>query len=752
MSHITRRELLSHFHHVELDKFKLNNDPSVVLPIPSEPVFKGEPTEDFYAKTADVNYPAVLQVKKNGDPVGIVWHTTADKMEEAIRLGAPIPVESITAKVINAIGRYHVTRFKRADEGMTSNTDPLKEALTNHFQSRFKLLQPLELFVNHPIPPADQKNNVNALKKKFIDAIEYYKTQLAAQRDTLQSQFHRTGLDTYSRKSLELIKKNIQMDIDKTNMYLEHVRNTDDLSQFMCASGNDSILEFAKRRMKRGVYRMQTVNQNVTYSVKRRFAATRGELNNCIEDAKFILDAYDPDLCNQVTNQHHGIYGGKEDQVALDCVELNLSSDAELDLLRVIGHVEKYNELDSSDPLNPKLKSNGKVFPLQKIHATSWRISLTPTILFEKLWHMAKNFFMSFLFSTRPYAAVGLLKYAKPYDPFWYKAWKGIKAVWLNIRDVFKSIFNLFYKLFWTELPSHIRNDYYSTDVIRDTNGKEMTDDAVIKEAEEEIANIKKEEEKTLTTILNEKDSNGKKTFPNVVWDKEKLEPMRRLAHVDYHLTPGDQNDILTSVARGVEEFVNVFSQNLYAKHPFEAGVYSATFLFSIAIILSSQLAAQLGAVGKFTQLVGSATGSSVETAAFGAANVNGPLALGIVNALIDGPKSFLARGLGTVVSDPASAVAYVGAGWLFGYLLANGIGGIDIPTLSKILREDMGENPDASYMFIALKVYVLVYELLHRHESDPFKGAALEIDKDLVEKLKMIMKFKISIRMACKA
>jgi hypothetical protein len=223
----------------------------------------------------------------------------------------------------------------------------------------------------------------------------------------------------------------------------------------------------------------------------------------------------------------------------------------------------------------------------------------------------------------------------------------------------------------------------------------------------------------------------------------------RHFPHVDYHLTPGEQNDIFTAIARGGADTISYLSKNLFIKDPLAGAAYTLGDIGSFLVVMLPQLAAKLGSAGTFLQALSKSWGANNVSGGIAVGATVGPVAAASVNVMLDGNKSWVVEGLKSILADPASAGAKVGVAWLLGELLANGIHGYDFGAFSRMLREDLGENPDVGYLFITFKLYLLVKEALHRDENDPFKGLPLALDDQLLEDeslkdLKRIRRFQL--------
>jgi hypothetical protein len=760
MSKANQKELLQRYYQHEVAKFKISDAPAVDLPVPSLSAFSCFQEEFDHLKKSSHGeaegeatlYPAVKFITKNGESDGFVWHTTADKLQQAVRWGV-VRAESVTGKVIGALGQYRLIAHERIMKGMISNTHLLKEKLLSHYQKRFELLQPLESWVNQPVPEPERIEEVIEQKIQFMQTIGNVIADLEIERDTFKPQFSRSRLDAYSRNATAQMRKDIQAQIDRLKAYRDKVEGAPSLRPFLRATGIDSALEIVKCEMTHSLYAMQGINQDCTYSKERRFAATRGELNSCIEDARKEVDEYRADLRNAISDKHHGVYGKRghlhEEKVAYDFSDEQLSPEGERQALLAICFIEGYDKLDMTDRKKPKLISKEKTGfvsrPLRVVYATYWHASKDIWTYLKKLVHGLWTMAKSIVKKTRPWekefdcAAVTLREHAKPNDPLWFKPviiWRIFKR---NFKDAFKGLGLWIHSLF-VDVPSNIRNDWAASDPVRDRKGIVIDDEVLIKKAEKKLRKIQAEEMKDLIKLL-------QSTFQTKL-NSDIAPADRHLVHVDYHLTPGEQNDLLSAAGRGINEFIHFVSHNIFAKDPVAGAVYTSAYFLGAMAVIAPQLLASIEPYVKVSQAIGQAMGSSEVSAAIASAVTQAQLGAAVWNAGVHGPKSWLAQFTGEVLTDPVSASAYALIAFSIGYLLANGIAGQTIPGLSHFLQQDLGSTPEFSYPFITFKLYLLVNELLHSHESDPFKQIQLEVEEALRknpllnDKYKEIQKF----------
>jgi len=93
-------------------------------------------------------------------------------------------------------------------------------------------------------------------------------------------------------------------------------------------------------------------------------------------------------------------------------------------------------------------------------------------------------------------------------------------------------------------------------------------------------------------------------------------------------------------------------------------------------------------------------------------------LAAGITEFILNGPESWMSKGLTNFLKDPAMTAVYLSLCYGIGYGLTYGM---YVPGVTPHLREDIGSFPPLALTFAGLKVAVALYELLaiHTHGSE---------------------------------
>lgn len=719
----TDKQLLIEHNQKQYQTFLLNDDKQLALPIVSivpgiaarknkKNVFikkivscGGESQVCFVQKTTcDKNENPPI---KNAQPHTFLWKSSAEKIKEGVRWGI-IKTESISGKVIAALGQYRITAHERIAKGMISNTQALKLKLLDNYQDRFELLHELESLVNKP----NEIGDYAAVFKQYIE-------KLTSMKDHLEDGLFKDQLE-----------KDLMQDITNAQAYLKTIQNDkQSLRKYHRSRGQASILEFVKQQMMRNLYEFQGINQDLTYSRKRWFALTRGDLNDAIEDAKKEIDEYGSDPRNTVELTHHGYFGdNKTNRVAYDFSKDHLTPKQERAVLLAISFIERWDEVKVDDPKYPFVKSKmkdlkNKKASLETIYAPRWRRHRTIKVLLKSLawyvWNIIKGVFVT----TKPWreeaweesdfhlTAWKLQKYARPREPLWYKPFKVLKNVFSAVSDVFTGIYDFAKNLIF-QMPRVLVNDWASTNPL-------PTLKETFTAIHQEVKLIQKNEKQRLDILL--------KNCP-IKQNQSLSQSDSLLATQAYPLSGAAQNDILNALLRGVDGFSSLFTHNIFAKDPVGGLLFTAAYAVGAgAIFLPAFTAKVLGAgyVKWFTGFAHSmGTSRLISTVAGGSTQAQ--MLASAWDVLIHGPSSQTAQTVSMLAEDPVTAATYFSLAYGLGYVLVNGINGHPIPWLSKTLKEDLGSKPELSYPLIGGKVAFGFYEVLLPQANSEYQACQL--------------------------
>ena len=698
------KDLLIDYNHKKYTNFTLNDDSDLILPaVSSVPWIGASGRCDIYKKESfpPKGSSQVCFISKNEKPHAVLWKTSPDKLKSAVRWGI-VRTESITGKVISSLGKYRVSAHERIAKGMMSNTQDLKLRLVDLYQDRFEALQALESLAN-----------TNCTKDQYQFVLESYIVQLEVISRQLEARFNDSILNQLNTGAIDQLKKDLAADISRAKAYLQSLEEKDSLKSNNRARGVDSILEFVKRQMTYNLYELQGINQDLTYSNKRWFALTRGELNDYIEDARKEIDDHQADLRNAVTAKHHGLYSpDPEAKVCYDFSADDLTSERERQVLLAISFIEGWDKVENSHSAIPGITNGEYSEELSLITATNWQRHRNFITFLKSTAYFLLNTIKSVILPTHPWEeeswtnknfhlyAKTLRDKAKPNNPLWFKPYYFLSSIAYAVIDIFKGIRTVGSQLI-VKMPADIINDWNSSK-------KLLTYPQVIEQAEKEMAKIKDTEEARLKELL---------------WDTiETSAPTSLLARSEYHLSAGEANDILTATIRGLNGFSSFFTHEIYAKDPVAGLLFTAAYAVGGAAIFAPTLStAVLGStyVAWFSN-ASYAMGSTPLAAAIAGGSSQAQITAAFWDLLMRGPNSTGANAVKQVLQDPLTIGAYIGAAYGLGYILANGIGH-PIPWLSDTLKEDSGSVPETNYPILGGKLAIIAYELLASHGTHPY-------------------------------
>lgn len=707
------KKLLERFHQQEYEAFSLNHEQTIELPaIPSVFWIGATRRSDHFKKTTisrGVGSGHVHFISKQEAPnaVSVLWETNPAKLKEGVRWGIIKP-ESVSGRVIAALGQYRVIAHKRIANGMVSNTQVLKLKLLDCYQDRCEALQALESLVN--------KDNSKEAYHRVIGA---YIQTLTAIRKQVELEWTEMPLAALDPEALYQIQAGISDDIQRAVEYLAALENKESLRSNNRARGHASIGEFVKQQMVHSLYELQGINQDMTYSKKRSFALTRGELNDCIENARQEIDDYNSDPRNAITEGHHGHFQPRQQDksITYDFSKDHLAAHRERDVLLAISFIEGWDKVEHAASAVSVVNADGLSEKLDVITAPRWHTHRNVTALLKSLgyyvWNMVKGTFLS----TKPWIeeswdnpafhlfATQLQQQVKPRQPIWIKPVQLFKLGFYVIFDVFKGVRNFGAELV-IQMPAEIVSDWQSTKALAPWH-------TVLAQATAEINHIQKLEGDHLKKVL--QDSGYSRSTLCA-------QPTSELATLAYHLTAGESNDILTSIMRGVDGFGEVFS-SMFAKDPIAAVLFCSTFAIGGAVIYfpaSSQSVFGSAYVNWFSQF-SYAMGSSKIAASIAGASTQGELVLTGWDALMHGPTSIAAEGVMGLTEDPLTLATYFGVAYGLGYVLVNGIAGHAIPGLSETFKAELGTNPETSYPVLGAKFGIAAAEAFSRPSSETY-------------------------------
>jgi len=696
------KELLKASNQNRYNSFITNNiETALDLPTDSSvPWIAASKRKDTYLKT--IHYcdkessHNVKFIKKNGKHHSQLWETSPENLKIGVRWGI-VKTNSITSKVTGALGHYRVYAHQRIAKGMESNSQRVKLKLLDFYQERLEALEKIESLVNN-----------NNTAETYDQCFKHYIRELEGLKTSLDGEFIGIPLDGLLKEEVfKQIKRDLDADIARARQYLSSLTNSSDLRANNRARGQNSILEFVKQQMLHQLYTLQGINQDMTYSLGRRFALTRGKFDEVIVDALIVMDNHTADPRNAVEAEHHGVFNSDTPNqlISYDFSNDDLSPAAERDALLAISFIEG---CDSVEYVNkkPYVKNGDKKEPLDTIYATRWQTHRNGWAFLKSSFYFVLNIFKSFFVSTHPWEeevwsnkdfhlkSSTLRKLAKPNYPMWHKPVAIFKQIFYAMRDIGSGIRALGREMV-VEMPVEILTDWKSTSDM-------VTLDETLKAVLEEINAIATIEKSRLDHILNQCAPLPQEPPPS----------LSELTSVPYPLTSGDHNDILTAAAHGFYAFGSVFSE-VYAKDPLAGLAFSSACALGFGAIYAPMATSSLmGAnyVKSFTQFAYT-IGSSKLTAALSGGTAQGQILNMAWDTLMHGPSGLTANALYRFGEDPLTISTYLALAYSLGYLLANGVAGHPIPWVSDHMKSELGNVPEASYPLIGGKIAIMLYK-----------------------------------------
>ena len=667
----------------------------------------------------------VKVITKNDAPEAYAWQTTPEKLATAVRWGI-IHTESITSRVIGTLGHYRVAAHELIEKGMISNTHATKMALIDLYQDRFEKLQQLESLVN-------QKNS----KDKIIESLNDYMRDLGKISASLDDRFTHTELATLSPTALDKIKSDLTADIARADAFQQLVESGTSLRSINRAKGYFSILEFVKNQMTYNLYELQGINQDISFSTNRRFALTRGRLNDSIEDARKEINDHQTDLRNLVGKKHHGQFGQQGSHVVYDFSTSHLTPDQERKAMMAVSFIEGWDKvcLPSEEQPHPQLADKGdNRIELKVIAATRWNVTRNIQALGRKVGLMLLNMVKSFVISTKPWkedeiqrtenerafhsTSRELKDHSKLNKPLWLTPFTIIKRLASGFKDIFHGITNTGKELL-VRMPVELVSDWESSKSLPDFN-------TVRDEAEQHISRIHADEhdrlEEILENTIQKYNKNNKATLERDWLDRDKPSNDVTIAHQDYPLRPGQANDILNSLVRGLTEFSDYFTHQLFAKNPVAGCLFLTTYGIAGAAIMAPSYVSFLGP--KLIALqgkIGFSMGSTKLTAAVSAASIESQLMYMASDGVMHGPSGLIGDIGYEFIKNPLRLASLIAIAYGTGYLLSEGIAGYRIPGKIGDVLHDEVNGSTMNYVILGAKFLIGTHALFNKQEPYRF-------------------------------
>ena len=667
----------------------------------------------------------------------VLWFTKGERVRQALRRGLLKP-QALTAKAIQAIGKYcKKTAEREIKSRIVSRLNYDKMNLVNDAQDAIESLQGIERYLGHRL------NDQAAASK--------YASELAAEIDAYMKEEERLSkeIEPYlnALREKHVNKGHISLEMDDLRRIVQakaHKKNIAAAAElkvriekhksqtgWLETSGNEAIVVFLKERILHTARETQALNQILTHK-SGTGAFFRGDLNGFIEDMVKVTRDHDQDLHNPVTCAHQLAYPRDMGLVIDSDFHTDQSSEELNSLMMGVSIISGDNE-----PLNDANKKGKIDFECSATKWRHWRSFYDDTTLYETpLFKNAKHFFcvvIKVLLSpfnlletlVRGTNANWLAKVRARFDDpeediqskkifekstdYYALAHRVKKQTDLSTKIGLELHKALTY-LFWeglakglydgmkqiTKLPSDLFIDFQNQNVVQET---------ALCKLKEELEAFKKEKRRVLEKSLIQIETKG-------------LEDKTPYAQPEVSLKPYHSHGLLNGAVTGFREFVELFAHNMFAKHPFTAMVSSFGAGASFVAFFAKPLAIKI--FGKnyidFLQGQGYLWTNDIFSASMAGSFTNFKLVGMLIEAIENGPDSWLSKGISTLLNDPASTITYTTLAWAIGYALVDLV---EIPGISAELRKHIGNPPQLSEIFGGAKMGIIAYQLFSSPHAD---------------------------------
>ena len=733
----------------QLRDFKLNKQKSLkVAQVPWIPGILFSRTIIQYAKE-EVIIPdagSLSVIKKGNEGAGFVWHMPCTLAKKALHYGI-LPVQSITAKAITALGAYRQQALTRAYEhGIISNKHECKAALVTLAQEVLTSLQGLELLVNTFNPSV----SLDAEKSRIYDALDETINQLTIREKNLEHTLK--SLIPFDKQAIETARLFVNQQITALQQLQQQITKASPakIRHFFQATGVDSILTQVKIISLETLVTIQELNQNITYS-RAAQSLLRGDLNGACEDALKAVRDYEADPHNPILAEHQGQYAsGSEasETIAVDFSHLGNDEKAIMKVLRTIHQVSGKGIQAQSLPENTSTHFTLDGSPLLSTRFTKWATNANPGYLVKRMTAGIINIitgtvvgvlldlplgFFSSLFSLGRFKMSSLSSkleitiatnapQSSSFDrlcaPFAFKHYSAGTLIGQQlgtflsniVLDIATGIWQSTTQLFINPLASLLADfkagAWFGSDASTHQWAVIQSDLHILKATS--TAFLRRVEEKETALI---------RQYPKAITPQEApaLEPTStRHASPSYNLTAGEWDDISNAGISGLITLNETFMHHIHAKHPFTGLLFSATYVAGGIAILAPTLASFLTHnYIAFAQMMGKLMAQGGTSSAIASGFTQAKLVAAVFESTLHGRDSWLALGAKQLEQDTANILFYTTLAIGLGYGLTHFA---NIPWLSDYLDEEAGTVPEIGWAFAGGKIGLLLVELLETH------------------------------------
>ncbi len=339
-----------------------------------------------------------------------------------------------------------------------------------------------------------------------------------------------------------------------------------------------------------------------------------------------------------------------------------------------------------------------------------------------------------------------LHEHSKENKNLWHIPFNLIKRLVLGVKDIFGGLYSSS-KNIVGNLFLDLRFDWHATRRLPNFG-------SVLANADTHIKTIKEFEADHLQAILTSViDAKHNKGFINAddLKRKDQSEYLKNfmLAHQDYHLTSGEANDILNSLVRGLSEFSDVFTHELFSKNPVAGLAFLATYGVVAAAVLAPSYVAFLGPKFlAFQSKLAAALAGSKFSGAISAASLQAQIMSMAVDGFQHGPSGQVGTLAHEFVKNPLKLATMIGIAYGTGVLLADGVAGHHIPgPIGDVLHEEANGNT-INYVILGAKFFLISHALFSKDGNYKFSHNDLEInDNDLLQNDELLKQYQTEIQ-----
>ena len=335
--------------------------------------FKNEENKELPEESLDLIY-------KNGKFFSFALHTKDPSVIFTLVQANSINPYSLTTKAIAALGEYQEIVLEGIAKGYLSNRHNEKRALLKLYQDRIGHLCGLESLAN-------KENTLDSYKKTFevyINELKQIQENCHAQAEVKfegtdykpEGYFYGTDYEAIDPKAFEFIHNKIAADIKAAQEKLEEITKATNLSSYQRSTGYNSILTFVKTQLAPTLREMQGQNQILSYSTEKGFAATRGDLSICIDDAILCIAEHEADPHNPIlAEDHHLDFSNSKGVFCVDSVSQGFTDKQTKKALLAISFIKDLNVLKDgivSKYSTTDINAKPSLHELQVVRSPKW--------------------------------------------------------------------------------------------------------------------------------------------------------------------------------------------------------------------------------------------------------------------------------------------------------------------------------------------------------------------------------------------